>query len=57
MEPKKCPICKQNHRSDYRVWSEVFQQFMTSMEFTSALNSGKALADTQSHLHAVALEL
>jgi hypothetical protein len=51
MEAEHCSICKQNHRADYRVWSEVFQQFMSAQEFTWALTSGKPLADVTSHLH------
>jgi hypothetical protein len=58
MEAKQCTVtngCKQIHRPDYRVWSEVFQAWLSSIEFVHALNSGAAAADTTSHLHAVEL--
>jgi hypothetical protein len=54
-EAKQCKVCKQSHRDDYRVWSEIFQEFMTSLEFVAALNSKRPIADVKSHLHAFAL--
>jgi hypothetical protein len=44
MEAEKCKICKQDHRSDYRVFSEMFQRYMTDPEFVTALNTGAAFA-------------
>lgn len=37
MESEMCPICKQVHRPDYRVYSEYFKRMLNPNEFIALI--------------------
>jgi hypothetical protein len=36
---KRCEVCGEVHRADYRSWSEYFKQWLSPTEFLTALDS------------------